>query len=503
MRGSPDAHIGTTLNQLDHRGLSVSALAAHERQVRRDLEILNLPAKSWLQPRRTASGEPILDVAIIGAGMNGIAAAAALIFKGIGNIRIFEASEPGREGPWLTYARMDTLRSPKTLPGPALGIPSLTFRARYEASFGEEAWDRLYKVPNGVWVDYLSWLQHVLALPVSHRTRLRSIAPRDGHLALEITGPEGERVVHARRLVLATGRGGAGGNYVPDFVERDLWPDLAAHTNEEIDFGRLAGRNIAVLGGSASAWDNAATALEKGVASVDMYVRRPALPQINKGRGSASPGFFHGWRALDPAERWALLVYLNDAQAPPPHETVLRALKQQGLKVHLGHAVTAATRTADGVNLAMTSPAGAITREHDFLIVGTGFAVDLGKVPELAAFAPFAARWQDVYHPPEALKRADLAKYPYLGPGFELMPRSPDAPPELSRIHLVNYGAHASHGAIASDVPATSVAGERVALAITDAFFREDTAQIRADLEAFDEPELQDTPFFVPRASHP
>ena len=80
-----------------------------------------------------------------------------------------------------------------------------------------------------------------------------------------------------------------------------------------------------ILGGGASAWDNAATALEQGAGRVDMYVRRQHLPQINKGRGSASPGYFHGWSALDDAERWALFVYLNDVQAPPPHETVKRA----------------------------------------------------------------------------------------------------------------------------------------------------------------------------------
>ena len=39
------------------------------------------------------------------------------------------------------YARMDTLRSPKTLTGPALGVPSLTFRAWYEAKYGLDAWE--------------------------------------------------------------------------------------------------------------------------------------------------------------------------------------------------------------------------------------------------------------------------------------------------------------------------------------------------------------------------
>jgi cation diffusion facilitator CzcD-associated flavoprotein CzcO len=78
---------------------------------------------------------------------------------------------------------------------------------------------------------------------------------------------------------------------------------LAAHTNEAIDFEYLRGKRIAILGGGASAWDNAATALEQGAERVDMYVRRSFLPQINKSRGSASPGYFHGWSTLDAYRR--------------------------------------------------------------------------------------------------------------------------------------------------------------------------------------------------------
>ncbi|MFX5207076.1 hypothetical protein ABTC99_20665, partial [Acinetobacter baumannii] len=86
-----------------------------------------------------------------------LAAAAALILRGIRDIRLIDGNPPGREGPWVTYARMDTLRSPKTLAGPALGIPSLTFRAWYEATFGATAWDALYKIPNATWQNYLGW----------------------------------------------------------------------------------------------------------------------------------------------------------------------------------------------------------------------------------------------------------------------------------------------------------------------------------------------------------
>lgn len=473
-------------------------LARHEAQVRRDLALLGFPAKPWLHPRTTEAGEPVLDVAIIGAGMNGIAAASALLAEGIANIRLFDANEPGREGPWNRYARMDTLRSPKTLTGPALGVPSLTFAAWYMASFGEAAWDALYKIPNAAWVDYLSWLQRVLALPVQHRSALTKLRPQDGLLALDIETAEGSKSVFARHVVLATGRGGAGGDVWPDVVPHELRPTVAAHGNDPIDFAGLRGKSVGVIGGSASAWDNAATALEQGAASVEMYLRRPHLPQINKGRGSANPGYFHGWGALPDADRWALAAYLDDMLAPPPHETVLRALKSDGLDIRFRHSVAAVRREGGQVVLDLDTPEGRLERRHDFLIVATGFQVDAANIPELAELTPHIARWSDRYAPPAALARPALARAPYLGPGFELQPRDASAPAELSRIHLVNHGALVSHGAIASDIPGVAIAGERVAQAIVAAFFRQDIAEIRRDLEAFDEPELKDTPFFRP-----
>ncbi len=472
-----------------------SGLATQAKTVARDLDMLGYPAANWPSQVTAPDGTPVADVLVVGAGMNGIAASASLLFKGIRNIRIFDRNPAGREGPWLTFARMDTLRSPKTLPGPALGIPSLTFRAWYEAAFGTDAWEALYKIPNATWVEYLAWLQRTLRLPIEHEASVRRITPLAGLLRVEIETPQGERTLFARRVVLATGRGGAGGDHIPDFVDRNLWPDLAAHTNEPIDFGALRGKRIGILGGGASAWDNAATALEHGAGHVDMYVRRPVLPQINKGRGSASPGYFYGWSALKDTERWSLFAYLNDAQAPPPHETVHRALRQQGFNIHLGTSVRTVERRGRKVVIHL-SGAGAL-REHDFLIIGTGFHVNAGAIPELGDWSSSVARWRDRYVPPEELQRPGLGDFPYLGPGFELMERTPGQAPELSQIHLLNHGAALSHGAIASDIPGVNVAAERLATAIAASLFREDIAPIRQDLEAFNELELEGTPFLA------
>ena len=121
-----------------------SSLAGLEARFRRDLELLTLPpAKYWLEPRVHPQYGPVLDVAIIGAGMAGLAAAFALKCLAVRNLRVFDRAPEGFEGPWATTARMETLRSPPELPGPSFQFASLTFRAWFEAQFGSAEWSRL------------------------------------------------------------------------------------------------------------------------------------------------------------------------------------------------------------------------------------------------------------------------------------------------------------------------------------------------------------------------
>ena len=147
--------------------MPTSSIAAHDAAVAHDLTLLGLPPRAWTAAVIAPDGWPALDVLVIGAGMCGIAAAAALMMKGVRSLAVLDSAASGSEGPWTTTARMATLRSPKHLPGIALGIPSLTFRAWFTARRGEAAWEALYKVTNGDWQDYLTWVQRVLALPAA------------------------------------------------------------------------------------------------------------------------------------------------------------------------------------------------------------------------------------------------------------------------------------------------------------------------------------------------
>ena len=78
---------------------------------------------------------------IVGGGQSGLAAAFGLIREQVNNIVVLDRNAPGQEGPWKTFARMITLRTPKMVSGLDFGNPSLTPRAWYEAQWGAEAWD--------------------------------------------------------------------------------------------------------------------------------------------------------------------------------------------------------------------------------------------------------------------------------------------------------------------------------------------------------------------------
>ena len=85
----------------------------------------------------------MLDVLIVGAGMCGLTAAFHCKRLGMHNTRLIDAAPEGRQGPWRTFARMETLRSPKHLTGPASGMANLAFRAWWEGQYGEDGWERL------------------------------------------------------------------------------------------------------------------------------------------------------------------------------------------------------------------------------------------------------------------------------------------------------------------------------------------------------------------------
>ncbi len=173
---------------------------------------------------------------------------------------------------------MRKLRTPKSLPGPELGIPALGFQAWYEARHGEAAYDAIDRIARVDWADYLDWYGRILNIPIRFSTQLRRIEPADGYLRLHLDVNGSAKVETARKVILANGFLGGGGSYVPSIVADNLPQSLYAHTADAINFAALRGKAVAVVGAAAAAFDAAATAIEAGAKTVDLFVRRAAIP---------------------------------------------------------------------------------------------------------------------------------------------------------------------------------------------------------------------------------
>lgn len=139
------------------------------------------------------------------------------------------------------------------LPGHT-AVTATSVQAYFEARYGREAWEKLHKIPRELWMDYLVWYRQVLRIPVQNGTKVGAdagmgwtcaalpallwaawrgppcavpcrqppcrpaalqvlrIEPLDPasasagfRVAAARSGGPGEKVMHARKVVLATG----------------------------------------------------------------------------------------------------------------------------------------------------------------------------------------------------------------------------------------------------------------------------------------------------------
>ncbi len=462
-----------------------SSLAELEARFQRECALLLVPPqKVWLEQQVHPTLGTMLDVAIVGAGMAGLAAALALKKIGITRVALFDRSPEGLEGPWLTYARMEVLRSPPELVGPALGFPSLTFRAWFEAQFGAAKWAKLHRIPRVQWMDYLNWYRRMVGAPIENDCEMVAIDGEADCVVLTLRSKTGERKVAARRVVLANGRDGLGGAYLPEMF-RKLSKKLSAHSSDAIDFAALAGRTVGVIGAGASTVDNAAEALEHGAAHVAMLVRRKGVPHINRGMGIGSPGMWYGFHDLPPERRWAIVQYIADNAIPPPHDSMLRCSRHPNFAVITDCVPRTVREQGDKVLLETTRGLLAF----DFLILATGFNVDWPQRPELGALARHIMLWRDRFQPPDG-RAFEQGDDPYLGPAMEFLEKSPGSAPWVERVHCYTFPAFLSHGPLAGDIPAISVGAERIAQGIAARFFTEDYERNWRKFVAFNTPEL-------------
>jgi hypothetical protein len=467
-------------------------LPALENRLVHDLALIGHAGTDWTRPRIHEDGH-VYDVVIVGGGQSGLAAAFGLLRERIGNILVIDEGPEGYEGPWETYARMVTLRTPKDLNPIDYGVPSLSYRAWWEAQHGRESWAELGKIARGDWMAYLRWYRRVLALPVRNDHRLTMIEPmpEDGlhrlHIANGLT-------FLTRKVVLATGIQGGGEWHTPPMIAQNLSRGLYAHTSEPIDYAALAGKRIGILGGGASAFDNANWALGLGAAAVEVFIRREKLPRINPIRFMEQVGFTGRYPALDDQTKYRVMAGFLGHNQPPTNDTFERAAAWPGFALHLGapwldvEEVAGPEGSPESRIVRVTTPQG--SHMFDFVVLSTGLVSDPALRPELALVANGIARWRDRVSPPEDAANPLIDAHPYLGDGFELLPREEADAARVHGLFAFNYSALISLGLSASALSGLRNALPRLVAGVANQLFLDDGDVLVEDLLGYDEHEF-------------
>lgn len=447
-----------------------------EAQTRRALRWGGRDPADWVRPR----GGVDHDVVIVGGGQSGVAIAHALRRAGIA-VDVIDQAEQGQAGIWRTIARMHQLRTPKALvPGPEAGNVALGFRAWYETLNGPGAFDALDRIPRLTWADYLTWFQQTTATKVRYRTRLLEIEPQGELLRLHLDSGGVQRVETTRKLVLANGYAGAGGPNLPGFV-RALPKTHWTHTTGRIPVETFAGKVIGVIGAGSNAFDASAVALEAGAAEVHMFNRRayveyqgtPATgaqtpppvtaPPLDRGYPNVRELTYE----LPDVMRWRNFLLGRRRVASVPLDSLERAVAFKGFHIHLGTSLTDVSVAGNGQVVAKV---GRRKMRFDYLIAGTGYRIDLAAQPELARIHESIALWRDRYRPAAGEENAAGAIHPYLGAGFEFLPREGTGAEYLRNIHCFNLGAALSFGVPVGDVPSMAYHPRLVAAIARDLY---------------------------------
>lgn len=454
-----------------------------EAQTGRAQRWLGRDPADWVRPR------PGVDhnVVIVGGGQSGVAIAYGLRRKGVGRVEVIDQAAPGQAGIWRTIARMHQLRTPKTLAGPEQDNPMLSFRAWYETPNGPDAFDALDRIPRLAWADYLDWFQRVTGTSVRYGTRLLEIEPQGDLLRLHLESDGARRIETTRKLVLANGYAGAGGPNVPGFL-RALPADVWTHTASTIRPAALAGKVVGIVGAGSSAFDAAAVALESGAAEVHMFNRRayvdypappsPASPPPpDRGHANVLALTYE----LPDVVRWRNFLLGDRRVASVPPDSIERVMAFEAFRLHLDSSLADVALTGGKV----VARVGGETRRFDHVIAGTGYRIDLSAQPELAGIHESIALWRDRFRPERGEDNAAGGLHPYLGAGFQFLPRAGTDADFLRNIHCFNLAASLSFGKPVGDIPSVADHPRLVAAIARDLYVEGvDTAAHRRFIEA-------------------
>lgn len=456
-------------------------LEALKSRVRDEMRMLSFATKPWVMPV-TDGGITIPDVIIIGAGQSGLSAALELIRRGVNNIVILDANPEGYEGVWETYARNYEIRSPKEITGMDGGLPSLTIEAFVVARHGQEAWDRIKRIPRTVWMAYLRWFRSCLDVDIRNETRVTDIDfDRNG---VTLTLDDGSRM-RGRQAVLATGMDGGGHWRTPDFIRQALPREVWNHSSDIFHDAGLSGKRVAVLGAGAAAFDMAVASLEAGADKVDMFLRRNELPMRDVIRELENGGYLVHANRIPDAAKWEISKYMSGLSQAPAEHHFHKACSYENFNIHLGSPWEKLSWT--GSEIVIKMPGREWRCDHVF--AATGVTVDMSKRPELVRLHSMAALWRDRFVPTDGDVNSPRLNFPYLDGHYRFTPREPGTAAGIERIFAFNALAGMSMGGLSAvSIGAFRFGTRKLVDALIERLFDEQVDHLVPYLETFDAP---------------
>ncbi|MGI9426049.1 MAG: SidA/IucD/PvdA family monooxygenase, partial [Hyphomicrobiaceae bacterium] len=335
------------------------------------------------------------------------------------------------------------------------------------------------------WADYLLWVRRMTNVPVRNQTDVVDIAPAHDLLRIRLRlSNDTDEDIFARKVVLATGQDGTGVWWLPQMVAalpKAVW----AHAADDIDFKALRDKTVAVLGAGASAFDNAAVALEHGAKSVLLFCRRPMPQVVQPYRWLTFRGFLGHLGDLDDEWRWRFMRHILGLREGFPQETYDRCAVHENFRLIAGAPWQDARFRNEQIEI--VTPKG----EYgvDYVICGTGIDMDFAARPELKGFAENIATWADRYTPPNEERDERLGRFPYLSPDFAFVEKSPGQTPWIKDIHLFAIASTMSFGPSGSSINAMTTVVPKLVSSITKGLFKADVEHHWRSLQSYDEPQ--------------
>jgi len=330
------------------------------------------------------------DVAIIGTGPHGLSLAAHLKARGI-DFRIF--GKP--MGTWAEHMpKSMMLKSDgfaSNISAPARESTLKAWCARENIAYADEG----LPISLETFLEYATWFRERYVSELEDTMVTDLDAEGDFYV---LTLETGERVL-ARNVVLAVGISWF--QYTPGFLSR-LPPDLVSHSYDHRDVSRFKGRDVAVIGGGASAVNLVDELANEGARA--RIIARSAQIEYNRVPDASDQTLFariqkpasgigRGWRSVFCAQAPLLFYRLPDS------------LKQRAIRSHMqpsagfymrgkieGRVVTSLGRSVDKAEaldskVTLTLSDGNGKREKlafDHVVAATGYHPDMRRVPFLS-----------------------------------------------------------------------------------------------------------------------